>query len=812
MRRLLFANIKAYRKIGFQVLICISLLCCSMNVLQFILFKIQASILTNNVSLYGEQHAVLFNMTMEKQNSLGNWMGALDEIGYITSLEQPIKINEQSICIGSFDNRAWEMGKLQIIEGRNIERPNHILLEEKIRRQFFPDLKIGDTLSLPICTSLFNGNDLILAGVVRNYSSIWEEVYYKWPPTSCLFPSIILNGDIISKYPTTMNALVKFQPQAANRILQDNNAFLKELGVQWARNEKTYSEQWDEDQQNEIQLIIKTLPILTAICMGACVVYLCIVMMKAHSYQLHSLIDLGISIGTITKLYFIEYFYWLISSLIIGFLAGLTISTLLGIVTLQISLAESISSTVESLQTLFYQNLLNALWFSIISIASIFIYQSRSWQKDHKPKLSLSHHKNVYVPIIVLLAWRLFKKNLRSYISSILCIGVGISIFLYTSSMVRENVDSALPNVPDYVVSVLSNSDVVPYGESAKIPVHVGKYRSIEKDFVHTLNQLDSVENIVSYHTSYDWILIIPNEYIEDGQKWMYYDMEPHYPNDVYTHRRTFINHFTTERDLINKSRDKYIGEYQAIKELGSIGLDWENNVITTCLLQESDSLVWDGKTDLIPCTMEIAKSHSKFIVDPGSIIDGVYFQYLGDLDAFSTTTVLGKADNSNIHKVNAKFIIQKTFISEKEDTPIILHLPHEMFRKYDQAGKQKIEIYVKKNQNVDEVDRLAISYKEEKSDTLYIENRVEQALQRQSLREKLLTTVSIVNALLSISGVFQLYFCFAAHIKSRRKQLQLYYELGFGSTELFLIKYSDLAFSGLSGILIGVAILLILR
>ena len=808
MKRLLFANLKAYHKIGIRILICVSLLGCSMHVLSFVLFQIQAGIRANHMSLYGEQHAVLFDVTAEKQSAIGNWMGALEKIGYLTSFEQPVRIDGQSIRIGSFDSQAWDMGRLQIIEGGGIERPNHVLVEEKIRSQLFPHIKVGEAISLPPAASPLDEHPFVLAGVVRNYTSIWEEVYSKWPPTSCLFPNLIVHRDRIAEAPATVNALVTFQPRAANRILQENNAFLKELGVQWARNEKTYQEQWREDQAPGIQRMIEALPILTLLCMGACILYLCNVMMRAHSDQFKALMELGVPFGAIIGLYFAECCFWLAQSLVIGLLAGMAFATLLGVATLGMSWIESAGLTAEALPTLLAQNLLHALWAAVVSFTSLFMYLSRSGRRDFKPP----HPSRFQPPAIVLLAWRLFRKNLFSYLSGILCIGVGLSVFLHTGSLVRETVDASLPHVPDYVISVLSNSEVVPYGKCANLPVHVGAYRSLSQDLIHALRQLGSVEKIDACHTSYDWILLFPNQAIEGGDKWMYYDMDPHYAKDAYTYRRAFLNHFTTKRALIEEAQEAFIGEYQATRELGMLGLDWENNEITTGLLQACDDLTWDGKADLIPCRMEIAKSHAPFLMKPGSVIEGVYYQYVGDTDALSMTTVLSEADHSNIVKAHARFAIQEVILSEKEDTPIVLYLPHEMFSKYDQAGSQKVEIFLHPNQSIDEVDRLATAYKEANPDTVYMENRVEQASQRQRLRQRLLTTASVVNALLALSGGFQLYFCFSAHLKSRKKQLLLYHELGLGETECWFIKYSDLAFSGLLGLACGIVLLLLLK
>lgn len=783
-----------------------------MNILQSMLLKIQTSIQTYNIALYGNQHAVLFDIAMEKQNLLGNWMGALDEIGYITSCKQPFFVNGQPICVGAFDNCAWKMGGLELVEGRQIEYPNQALIEEKTWKQFFPNLKIGDTFSLPVTSPSFENNQFIFTGVIRNYSSVWEEVYYKWPPTSGLFPNIVLSRDVISGCPITTNALVKFQPQAARQILQEDNAFLRELRVQWARNEKTYNEQWNEDQEDEIQLVIATLPILTAVCTGACIIYLCVVMMKAHKYQMNSLIDLGIALPSINRLYFMEYFFWLFSSIIVSFFASLILSNILGVVTLHMSWAESTNLTTGKIQPVLTQNLVNLLWFAALSLISISIYQRYSSKKSNKKRINKLHREYFRIPAVAFLAWRLFRKNLRSYISGILCIGVGISVFLYTCSIVRETVDITLPDEPDYVVSVLSNSDVIPYGERAKLPIHIGAYRKLSNGFIQKLSQLDSVERICSYHASYDWILSIPKTYIEDGEKWMYYDMEPHYSKDPYTYRRRFINHFTTERALINDGQEGFQSEYQAVKELESIGLDWENNAITTCLLQESDDLTWDGIAELIPCKMEIAESHLTYFVKSGSIINGVYLQYLGDTEGVQVDTVLDETNSADIDKLYVKFDVKEVALSNNEDMPVVLYVPRNAFAKYGQDGYQRVEVFLNENQAVDEVNKLASTYKEENTDTVYIENREEQAIRRRILRQKLLTTVGVVNAILAISGGLQIYFCFAAHMKSRRKQLQLYCELGLGGAELCFIKYSDLAFSGIFGVISGITLCIFMR
>jgi hypothetical protein len=170
-----------------------------------------------NSNKYGNHHVAIFNPTDMNSELLFTKSNHNEiKIGTINNYGQHVIDNTTiKMTVGSFDLTAYEMGRIQLREGRFPIEKNEIVIEE-CYFDLLNDIKIGDKISLTDW-QLFTNQDFVIVGVTKNYSGSWnvpEDVVRGYND----IPSLLIAFD--SNIKAECCLLLKFKSYDHNLIVQ----------------------------------------------------------------------------------------------------------------------------------------------------------------------------------------------------------------------------------------------------------------------------------------------------------------------------------------------------------------------------------------------------------------------------------------------------------------------------------------------------------------------------------------------------------------------------------------------------------------
>ena len=121
---------------------------------------------------YGKHDSIVYNLSEEqlsalRKNLLARKVGVLETYGSWTLAGTT---QAGSITIGSFDETAWQLGCIPILDGRLPERTDEIALEQNVRFRLGREFAVGDSLTLEQggATRTFT-----VCGILANYTNNW---------------------------------------------------------------------------------------------------------------------------------------------------------------------------------------------------------------------------------------------------------------------------------------------------------------------------------------------------------------------------------------------------------------------------------------------------------------------------------------------------------------------------------------------------------------------------------------------------------------------------------------------------------------
>lgn len=181
-RDLTLKKIKHQKKYGILIL-CVSMLACTLIQLGLQTTEgIMDSIRIRNREIYGEWEAILplarpqaeeiieANPFVEKKGRISIY-GVLD----------PDFLNNEQSNIGTVDDSAWELGKLQVMEGRIPQTENEIAIEYSMAASLGYEDCLGKNITIKVTPSTTYGTEMPekvlvyqLCGFIKDYQVNWE--------------------------------------------------------------------------------------------------------------------------------------------------------------------------------------------------------------------------------------------------------------------------------------------------------------------------------------------------------------------------------------------------------------------------------------------------------------------------------------------------------------------------------------------------------------------------------------------------------------------------------------------------------------
>ena len=164
--------------------------------------SITSSIAAAGAAKYGTYDTIAYNITPAQLEELQS--NAFAKIGTLQTYGTWHMKDSQSsntLTLGRFDETAWALSHIQVIQGQLPTQENEIVLEENTRFRMGIDIGIGQSIEL---SQNSQTKTFIVTGIISNYTNFWDA-----PQSNALIKGV---NDL-------PNALVSTQPQGISARL-----------------------------------------------------------------------------------------------------------------------------------------------------------------------------------------------------------------------------------------------------------------------------------------------------------------------------------------------------------------------------------------------------------------------------------------------------------------------------------------------------------------------------------------------------------------------------------------------------------------
>lgn len=173
MLRIAFSTLRYHKKIT-AFFFALLLLVFALVLTIFPLFNyVISSIADTGAIKYGKQDIILYNLNNTQlaalqKNFSSSKIGIVETYGSWQIAEQS---KEGSITLGYFDDVAWELSCISLLEGFLPQNEGEIALEQSARYRLGIDFAVGDQLTF---TQQGVQKNFTVCGILRNYTNTWD--------------------------------------------------------------------------------------------------------------------------------------------------------------------------------------------------------------------------------------------------------------------------------------------------------------------------------------------------------------------------------------------------------------------------------------------------------------------------------------------------------------------------------------------------------------------------------------------------------------------------------------------------------------
>lgn len=387
---------------------------CSLCVFSIVLLLFQASFLKyrqeENLKKYGTWSGAIYNGSNEAYKFLTQSKD-IQKLGKITVFENvTVYEKEFSAYIGEIDQDAFQLGKIQMLEGRLPQQEDEIVLDQYLLKQIAPDAKVGDSVTIPVRqseTGSVASYDFVLSGITDKWGENWDKANYP-------LPSVLISGNhFLSGTPEKITHYFFLGDEEQDYAIGQLEEFLKTHSDSiYIYNAKTYSSSLNAEdkffQQRTFIAMICALSLLV-LCF-----FLSMVASKMQ-YRITIMRNLGAEITTVYSIFMWEAFYLWRTGMLLGIGTGVISSAIIICIikfSLHLDLPLAINWADLGIALLFLSAAFLFSYF-LITFDSVFVRIRTSYREDN------SSIRNQRLPelkkIRPMTVSRLYKRFFRFY-------------------------------------------------------------------------------------------------------------------------------------------------------------------------------------------------------------------------------------------------------------------------------------------------------------------------------------------------------------------------------------------------------------
>lgn len=451
--------------------------------------SMNSTMLEKQSSLYGTQNAVVLNVSPIPKEKIPE----IEKIGsfQVYGLYMQDGSNFRSISLGTADEEAIALNRLQLFKGRWPQTEKEIVVEKWV----LSDLQLPFETDVQLQIRYLSlGNDgsfsveqqsyFTVVGILENYANIQVDLEEKQPGFQQL-PNIISGNTtekVISHITLSLSEKNDWQADAKmiQTWLQDNEIHYSKL----VQNKNIYEEYYKHSVENvtnsSVVIAFSAILILCGLLLVGVFLYLWIVQ---HQKKQNLLQQLGIEKKDLFFYYFFQLCSLILLSIPIGVLFGylcyaLLLKIFFDIFAIEYKTQVSLFSVLAGIVFYFFLTIVASLGISFFSLKETKRNQKKSQQLKRRTKI-----KSPYF----LLAYKEIRGNSKQYFSVVISICLCF-FMLSAASLLAWQAEQTVPVLQnDYVLQMPSYA----YATSLMIPL------DMEKGFTEgDLNNIEAEEVI----------------------------------------------------------------------------------------------------------------------------------------------------------------------------------------------------------------------------------------------------------------------------------------------------------------------------
>ncbi len=387
---------------------------CSLCVFGIVLLLFQASFLNyrqeQNLKKYGAWSGAIYNSSDDTYKFLAQSKD-IKKLGRISILKNAAVFQKDfSAYIGSIDQEAFELGKIQILEGHLPQQEDEIVLDQYLLKQLAPNAKVGDSITIPVRqseTGSVAAYDFVLSGITDKWGENWDRANYP-------LPSVLISG----KHPLSGTSEKITHDMFLGDEKQDYAVSqLEELLKAHSDSTYIYNAKAYSSSLNAEDKFFEQRTFIAMICALSLLVIIFLLSMAASKmqYRIAVMRSLGAEITTVYSIFMWEAFYLWRSGMLLGIGTGAAGSVIM-ICILKFALHLDIPLVINwadlGIALLFLSAAFLFSYF-LITFDSVFVRIRASYREDN------SSIRNQYLPdlkkIRPMTVPRLYQRFFRFY-------------------------------------------------------------------------------------------------------------------------------------------------------------------------------------------------------------------------------------------------------------------------------------------------------------------------------------------------------------------------------------------------------------
>ncbi|MFW5650888.1 MAG: FtsX-like permease family protein [Acetivibrio ethanolgignens] len=329
---------------------------------------------------YGAWSGAVYNADVEICDFLKE-SNDVKKFGEISTLRDLVIFQDDfSAYIGTIDEGAFELGKIDMLEGSLPSQEEEIVLDKYLLKQIAPDAKVGDTVSIPL-QEMREGSgrsyEFVLSGVMNQWQENWNKANYP-------LPSAFVNekNDLSQNIEEITNCFFLGKEENNYAVSHLDELLKAREDSTYVYNQNTYAMSFEvENQFFEQKTFIAMICAFSILVIG----FLMSMIVGGMKYRITIMRSLGADKKTVYSIFMWEAFYLWRKGMLLGIGAGIFCSAvIIGVVKFVLRINIMISVRwIDLVLALALFSVVFLLGYFLITLDSVFSRMRTSYREDN---------------------------------------------------------------------------------------------------------------------------------------------------------------------------------------------------------------------------------------------------------------------------------------------------------------------------------------------------------------------------------------------------------------------------------------------